>query len=219
MQTKLPHLDIKAYKGLRVPAKIVTYFFHPVFMPTVMAIILTFLNVTDFRGLNIAQRNQLWGNFAMNTIFFPLVSVLLLKAVGFIDSVQMHTTKDRIMPLIATMMFYFWAYLIMKGLQAPLILKVLSLGAFWGIVVVFILNIFIKVSMHTAAAGGAIGVILVLMMYSPTNLILPLLITMVVAGIIGTARLVMQAHTPFEIWLGYIAGILVQLAAYLYLLL
>lgn len=217
MQTKLPHLDIKAYKGLRVPAKIVSYLFHPVFMPTVMAIILTYLNIQGFRGIDVPHRNQLWGNFALNTIFFPVVSVLLLKAVGFIESIQMHSSKDRIMPLIATMIFYFWAYLIMKNLEAPLILRVLALGSFWGIVVVFILNIFIKVSMHTAAAGGALGILIVLMMFSQTSLFLPLLIAVLVAGIIGTARMVLHAHTPVEIWLGYIAGVLIQLAAYLYL--
>lgn len=186
-------------------------------MPTVMAIIVTYLNRTGFIAWNQQQRMQIWGNIALNTLFFPLITTLLLKAVGFIESIHMRTSKDRIMPLIATMIFYFWAYLIMKNLNVPLILKVLTLGAFWGVIVVFILNIFLKVSMHASAAGGAIGLILVLMMYSHTNLLLPLLLTVLVAGLIGTARMILHAHKPVEIWIGYFVGIVVQLAAYLYL--
>lgn len=218
MQTKLQLPEMHLYKGLRVPAKIISYLFHPLFMPLVMAIVVSFLDKTGFAGLAAPQRNQLFYNIALNTIFFPLISTLLLKALGFIESIQMHTAKDRIIPLIATMAFYFWCYLIMKNLPfTPLLLKVLMLGSFWGIIVVFIANIFIKISMHTAAAGGALGLVIVLMMISQINLIFPLLLALLVGGIIGTARMVLQAHRPGEVWLGYFAGVLVQLAAYWYL--
>jgi hypothetical protein len=218
MQTKLQLPEMHLYKGLRVPAKIISYVFHPLFMPLMMAIVVSFLDKTGFAGLAVQQRNQLFYNIALNTIFFPLISTLLLKALGFIESIQMHTPKDRIIPLIATMAFYFWCYLIMKNLPfTPLLLKVLMLGSFWGIIVVFIANIFIKISMHTAAAGGALGLVIVLMMISQINLIFPLLLALLVGGIIGTARMVLQAHRPGEVWLGYFAGVLVQLAAYWYL--
>src|SRR5690606_29899354 len=103
MQAKLPQLDMHSHKGLRVPAKIVSYLFHPVYMPTVMAILVSYLNRSGFVAVSAAQRYQLWGNIGLNTIFFPVLSVLLLKALGFIDSIHMHKSKDRIIPLIATM--------------------------------------------------------------------------------------------------------------------
>lgn len=217
MQTKLQFPDVQAYKGLRIPAKIVSYLFHPIFMPTIMAIMVSYLNKSAFAALDMRQKMILFGNIALNTIFFPLIATLLMKALGFIESIQMHKSKDRIIPLIATMIFYFWAYLVMKNAPAPLTLRVLMLGAFWGIIVVFIVNIFIKVSMHTAAAGGVLGIVLVVMMVSHINLFLPLLLALLIGGMIGTARMVLQAHRPSEVWLGYLIGVLVQLAAYWYL--
>lgn len=217
MQTKLQLPDIHAYKGLRVPAKIVSYIFHPLFMPTILSIMVSYLNRSAFAAIDNAHRMQLFGNIALNTILFPLISTLLLKALGFIDSIQMHKSKDRIIPLIATMVFYFWCYLVMKNIPAPLILRVLLLGAFWGVITVFMINIFMKVSMHTAAAGGVLGMVIVVMMISHINLFLPLLVALLIGGIVGTARLVLHAHRPAEVWLGYLAGILVQLAAYWYL--
>ncbi len=217
MQTKLQLPDIHAYKGLRTPAKIVSYLFHPVFMPTIMAIVVSYLNKSAFAALDNRQRLLLFANIALNTIFFPVICTLLLKALGFIESIQMHKSKDRIIPLIGTMIFYFWTYLVMKNGPAPLTLKVLTLGAFWGVIAVFMVNIFLKISMHTAAAGGVLGIVLVVMMVSHINLFLPLLLALLIGGIIGTARMVLQAHRPSEVWLGYLIGVLVQLAAYWYL--
>jgi hypothetical protein len=217
MQTKFPITDLAAHKELQLPAKIISYLFHPMFMPTLMAVVIAYLNKGAFVGIDQPHRVQFLGNIVLNTIFFPLLCTLLLKALGFIESIQMKTSKDRIIPLIATMAFYFWCYRIVSHLEAPLSLKVLILGAYWGVILVFLANIFIKVSMHTAAAGGAIGIVIVLMMIGNFNLLIPLLITLLIAGIIGTARMVLHAHKPGEVWLGYFIGILVQLAAFLYL--
>lgn len=217
MTNKLHITEIQNYKGLRFPSKVISYLFHPLFMPFITAVVVMFLNKFSFVGLGDPFKKQILANIALNTIFFPLVCTLLLKALGFIESIQMYTNKDRIIPLIATMIFYFWSYLIMKNLQVPLSLRVLTLGFFWGIIVVFMANIFIKISMHTAAAGGLLGMIIVVMMIGHINLILPFLIVLLLGGIIGTARMVLKAHKPGEVWLGYFAGIVVQLAAYWWL--
>jgi hypothetical protein len=217
MQAKFPITDLSAHKGLRFPARIISYIFHPMFMPLVMAIVISYLNKSEFVAVTNAQRSSFVLNIILNTIFFPLITTLLLKALGFIESIQLKTNKERIIPLIATMIFYFWNYWSLKHINAPLSLRVLMLGAYWGVIAVFMANIFMKVSMHTAAAGGAIGIVIVLMMIGNYNLLIPLLLTVLVGGIIGTARMVLQAHKPGEVWLGYLIGILVQLGAYLYL--
>ncbi len=56
MQPKLQFPDIHAYKGLRVPAKIISYLFHPVFMPTMMAIAVSYLNNSAFAAMDKQQR-------------------------------------------------------------------------------------------------------------------------------------------------------------------
>lgn len=203
--------------GLQIWATIISYVFHPVFMPSVMAFVLYKLMPTSFAGINAFTFGKIMLPIILNTLFFPLVATALIKAVGFIDSIKMENPKDRIIPLIATMIFYFWAYNVFKNIDAPLILRVLLLGSFWGIIVLFMINIFFKISMHTTAAGGAVGIMIVLIMVSPVNMILPFFIALLVAGLIGTARLLLKAHSSGEVWLGYIVGILVQVGAYWYL--
>jgi hypothetical protein len=204
-------------KNLRIPARIISYVFHPVFMPLVMAIAIYKLAPLSFAGIEPKIVTRWLAAIGINTVLFPLLSVALLKGVGFIKSIHMHDAKDRIIPLIATMIFYFWAYLVVKNVQAPFVLRTLILGSYWGIIAMFLVSIFYKISMHTTAAGGMLGILIVLMMTGPINMQVPLFVAIVIAGLMGTARLVLRAHTQVQIWLGYVLGIAAMLAAYVYL--
>jgi hypothetical protein len=214
-------IEKKPSRFLTLFADMVSYVFHPMFMPGVMTIVLFKLTPQAFAGFNVIDFGRrplpLLAPILINTVFFPLLAVLLMKGLGFVESIKLENPKDRIIPLIATMTFYFWIYLTMSNTNAPFLLKVLLLGSFWSVIAIFMINIFFKISMHTAGAGGAIAMIVALMLYSPVNMVLPLFITIVVAGIIGTARLILSAHSPSQVWLGYIVGFIVQLAAYWYL--
>lgn len=208
-------------KFLRVLANIISIVCHPVFMPVIMTFVLYWINRVSFGNIPTTTLYKWLATLALNTIFFPLVTIFLLKRLNFIESIKLKTSKDRIIPLIATMIFYFWAYMVFKNFKppvvAPTILKIFLLGNFWGIIAIFMVNIFKKVSMHAAAAGGMIGIFIVTMIVSRVNIFMPLMISILIAGVIGTARLVLRAHTNGEIGLGYILGILSQLAAYFYI--
>ena len=205
-------------QSLTLLANIVTYVCHPIFMPVVMAFVL--YEITPFAGVSQHQFNLWLLSIAITTLFFPVFSIGLMKPLGFITDFKMPSAKDRIIPLMVSMTFYFWISHVFKSLpnaNVPLILKVLLLGNFWGIIILFLINIFTKISMHTAAAGGMVGNIIVLMMSSAVDMEKPFFISLIIAGIIGTARMILGAHQKGDIWLGYIIGILVQLGAYWYM--
>jgi hypothetical protein len=204
---------------LRLFANIVTYVCHPVFMPLVMAIVLSRLSIS-FRDIPERQLNLWLLSIAVTAVFFPIFSILLMKPLGFITSFHLPTSKDRIGPLMTTMIFYFWVshvFNTMPGTPVPLILKVFLLGNFWGVILVFLANIFTKVSLHTAGAGSMVGILIILMLINPVNVVLPFFISLVIAGLIGSARLILRAHLPGDTMLGYLIGIVVQLGSYWYM--
>ena len=207
-------------KALRILASIISYICHPVFMPLIMAVALSKLSSNSFTGLLPKQLGLWFISIGSTAVFFPIFSILLMKPLGFINSYHMPTAKERTIPLMVTMIFYFWVSHVfnsMPGVTVPLILKVLLLGNFWGCILLFLINIFTKVSMHTAAAGGMVGILIVLMIISPVDMVIPFFTSLAIAGIIGSARLVLGAHQRGDIWLGYLVGIAVQLAAYIYM--
>jgi hypothetical protein len=207
-------------KGLRMVANVISYVCHPVFFPLVMAYVIYKLAPAGFLGLAPKQLGMWFISIGITGVFFPLFSILLMKQLGFISSFHMPTAKERTIPLMATMIFYFWVSHVfnsMPGVAVPLALKVLLLGNFWGIIGLFMINIFTKISMHTAAAGAMIGILVVLMITSPANMTVALFVSIVIAGIIGSARLILGVHEKGDVWLGYIIGFAAQLGAYVYM--
>jgi hypothetical protein len=205
-------------KGLTTLANIVSYIFHPVFMPVILAAAVYFLSPASFAGVDESKFGEWLIILGFLSVFFPLFTLFLLKKLDFIESIQLHTAKDRIIPLIATMIFYFWANMVFGNIpNVPMILHLVTLSSFWGVMVLFMINIFFKVSMHTAAAGSFAGIMIVLALISPINMLLPFFATIIVAGCIGTARRILGAHGSGEIWLGYAIGLAVTLGGYVYL--
>ena len=212
-------------RTLRALATLVSFVFHPVFMPVVMILLVYKLAPINFAGIpigNIVQEGSLANllfTVALATVFFPLLAVFLMKKLDLIKSIEMHELKDRILPLIAIMIFYFWLNHVMgnRPVQPPIVVRLLILGSFWSVIALFMASIFFKISMHATAAGGMLGLFIVLLFINPIDMRVPLFIAMILAGVIGTARLLLGAHRPGEVWAGYALGLAVQTAAYFYL--
>jgi len=183
-----------------------------------MSLVLYALLPANFASMPKELAPRWLGIIGLLTIFFPLFTIVLMKALGFVESIQLKTSRDRIMPLMATMIFYFWvSHVFNHYAGAPLLLRALLLGSFYAIIAVFMCNIFVKISMHTAAAGGMLALMTLLLFHSPTNVFAGLALSLVIAGIIGTARMYLKEHTRAEIWLGYLVGFGAQMAAWWYL--
>ena len=143
----------------------------------------------------------------------PLVSVLLLRALNFIDSIYLKTQRDRIVPYIISMTFYFAVWIYFKKNHFETDLVRMSLGIFNASVAGFLLNIIMKVSMHAIAVGVMTTFVAILTFTETVNLSLYMSVALLIAGFVCTARLIVSDHRPKEIYIGFIAGVLSQLAA------
>lgn len=204
-------------KGLQIMAKFISVILHPVFMPLISCLFLYYLLPQSFTSVKPKVLSGWVGMMVINTIIFPIIMILLLKGLGFIKSIYLRDVKERVIPLIGTMVFYFWPYLVAKNVAAPEAAKILLLGNFWGIVVVFIITIFFKISMHTSGIGSLLGFIVVLMILSQSFFLIPLLLVVLMIAIIFWARYAVSAHTMRELWMGLLVGVVAQFGAYLYL--
>ncbi|GAA4300777.1 hypothetical protein GCM10023143_02080 [Compostibacter hankyongensis] len=159
-------------------------------------------------------RFRVLGAVILNTILFPCITALLLKALGFIQSVYMRTQRDRIIPYAATMIFYFWIFYVFRHQKdIPQELTAFMLGNFIAIIIAFLCNIFMKISMHLLGAGGLLGMGFTLLS-APYFSAAPLLMALILlAGVLGTCRLLLGAHSPRELYWGLMAGIVAQLMA------
>lgn len=205
--------------ALRATATVFSYLLHPLFIP----LLITFLAVTAlpeyFSVFKTASLRYpfdiLYLRVGVGSLLFPLLAVVLSKLLGFVNSVQLEDRMDRIIPYVATTIFYFWVFYTFKRQGfAPGFFNAFLLGIFLAVVVCLVANSFVKISMHTTGWGGVLGFLMMLMWGMGMNVSLPLALAFVLAGLAATSRLVLGAHTTREIYTGLIVGILSQVIAY-----
>jgi membrane-associated phospholipid phosphatase len=217
-QTGTKPLPRTRSKALIIFSRIASFIFHPLFMTAIMAIALYQLLPGDSINFNSQEFKKWIGTLLLYTVLLPLMSIFLFKISGLISNARMHEARDRILPLLATLVFYSLTYILfVYQHKIPVLLQALLLGSCSAIIIIFIINIFYKLSVHTAAAGILPGMCIVLLLSNKLTSVLPLLLALAIAAIVGIIRWLLGAHTMGQILLGYTVGILTQLAAYFYL--
>lgn len=197
---------------LKIPANILSYLFHPLFIIGLMAWYIIYQHPTAYLGSDDRAKKWAFMIACINGIFFPLISVLLLRAVGFIKSIFLTTQKERIIPYILTNFFFFWVFWIFRNFQGtPQIMKAMTLGVLLASSAAILFNIYLKISMHAIGMGGLVGLAL-LSIYKESSVIsaLPLTVALLIAGFVCTSRLIVSNHKPAEIYLGFITGLACQ---------
>lgn len=205
--------------GARIFAGFFSYLFHPIFIPLYVTWFLVYLHPSAFAGFSAAEKKQTILIVVLNLLFFPLISVLLLRAVGFIDSLFLRTQKDRIIPYIASGIFFFWAYTVFKQQsQYPLLLTTYILGIFLASSLALIANIYFKISMHAIGMGGWLGIFIILFNTKSMLMTWPLCAVLLIAGLVCTSRLLLNSHTARDIYMGLFVGFITQVVAAMFLL-
>jgi hypothetical protein len=197
-----------------------SYVFHPLFVPMYVISFLVFLHPSYFSGFTPYEKYRVLLTTALNSIFFPAFAILLMKGLGFIKSIFLHTQQDRIGPYLSSMIFYFWtAWVFFKAdPQLALILPSFMTGVFLTTVVGLLSNIYFKISMHAMGMGGVLGLFLIIMTYNTMLMTWPLCLAILITGLVCTSRLIVSNHTTKEIYSGLFFGILCQLAAAIFIL-
>ncbi len=220
---------------LKPLARIISYIFHPLLILTYMLVLLLLVNPYLF-GLNsIAESNSkiLILRIFLSTFFIPAFSVIVLRLVGMIDSLEMPDKTERIGPYIITGIFYLWMVRnFIDNSNIPAAYTCFVLGATIGLFIAFFINIFSKISAHAVGMGGLIGMVVITMLLFSygsfsihlgifgaihLNMNVVLMISIILAGLVGTSRLLLQAHDPQDLYGGFIVGFSSQFIALYYL--
>jgi len=200
--------------ALRIPAVIFSWIFHPIFIPVYVIAFIVYLHPTYFAGFSEQAKQQTLLVVLLNMVFFPLLSIVLLKALGFIESIYLRTQKDRIIPYIACSIFYFWAYLVFrKQVMYPNVLPSFIFGVFLSCNAALMANIYQKISIHALSVGGWLGFFLVIAFSQTMLMTWPVSIVILIAGLVCTSRLLISDHTEKELYTGLFLGLICQFIA------
>lgn len=217
--------------AVRFFSRFLSILFHPLFLVTYLLLSLLLVNPYLF-GVNDWQgQNKFLLLVFISTAFLPAVSILIMKGLGLIRSIQMESAKDRIGPYIATAIFYTWLFRnLLDNPEIPKVFISCVLGATLALFMDFVINNFSKISAHATGMGGFVSLAIILEnSYNPgsffiktsmfghlqISMLLFLIAMILIAGAVCTARLFLRAHTFDQVAGGFLVGFCAQVIAYL----
>jgi hypothetical protein len=206
--------DLRQPATARVLAQIVSIVFHPLFIPVYLTAFLLFVHPLMFAGYDDGRKLRLLATVIVNLSFLPLVTVFLSWRLGFLGGMFLRTQRERIIPLAAAMIFYFWCWYVLRNItDIPVVFRDFLFGTFLTIIAGWLLNIMHKVSLHALAAGGMAGFMLILLLRTEGGSAWYIAAAVVIAGVVGSSRLITGSHRPAEVYVGLIVGALCQMVA------
>jgi hypothetical protein len=178
---------------------------------------LLYINPIVFVGYNAEDKMLVFLRVFGTSVFMPLITVVLLKALGFINSIRLETQKERIIPFVACITFFFWSYYVSKKLADPFELRAFLLSLFLTASVSLLLNNYFKISMHALGFGGLNALLVLMLFNNRMNEGLIIMLSFLLAGFVSMARMNQKSHHPFEIYSGYFTGGIIQVFSWWFL--
>jgi membrane-associated phospholipid phosphatase len=185
-------------------ATLISFIFHPVLIPTLGFLIL-FNSGFYFSMLTWEVKRYVLLIVLFSTGILPMLSVAILAINPRFD-VYMEKSRDRIIPLFFSSVFYYIGFVLLGRIKAFPVFKLFLIASVLVIIALLIISFKWKISNHMAAIGGLTGTVFALSFRSGTNPMYSILLVIIVSGLIGTARLVLGKHNISQLIAGYILG-------------
>lgn len=199
-------------------AKAVSFLFHPLLVGLYMAWFLIYRSSGFFQYQDPKVRAISLATVVVNNFLFPLVVVLLLKALGFIGSVYLRTQKERIVPYMASIIFFFWTwYVFYNRPDSPQILRDTLQGIFYAAIMSSAANVYFKISMHAIGMGGCVGMMVACLFTGSLFSPLPLAMAVLLTGLVLSSRLITGDHQRGDVLAGFLVGLSAQALAHSFL--
>ncbi|MBL7876002.1 MAG: hypothetical protein JNL53_10075 [Cyclobacteriaceae bacterium] len=203
---------------MRILATIISAIFHPLLLTTYLVWLLGY----SFPSLlMIAPENfKIILTFVFCfTFLLPAVNILVFRLFGTISSFTLDSRRERIVPFLAISMIYVvTTFLFYNKLKLSQNFNHLILLVTVLVVVSAVLTLFYKVSVHSLAIWGAIGIILPLnKALEQTYLLWPTAIALLIAGVVMSSRLYLNSHTPRQVLVGSLIGFSIGFLGIIYL--
>lgn len=198
-------------------ARLLTIVFHPLFVPFYMLMLL--LNVNTFFAMLIPVKAKLvlTAMVFLTTILLPLFIVFLLYRMKVVKSFYLKSREERIYPLLATAVFYYLTYFLLKRFSISFIFSYYMLGSTFLTILAMIISFYRKISLHMIGIGGMVGLLMGLSLSLNLDLTWFVVAAILLGGFIGFARIQSNSHKPSEIYSGFLVGAGVMFLLFIFL--
>ncbi len=195
-------------RGLTIFSNILSWLMVPLLMPVYGILLIFGLSILGMTSRG-AQTVFSLTVFTVNVIV-PILLIFLLKKQGFVDDYGLNGQKERLIPYIITILCMGATAGFMAWKNAPMWTVMFFAGGALAGLINFIVNFRWKISAHSAGVAGIVALLVHLArgpLASPSTFVW-LAVWILLAGLLGSARVWLGRHTAAQVLAGYVTGFL-----------
>ncbi len=192
-------------------SQFISTIFHPILLPTWMFLIFI---VTGICEVSFVRADVCLAIIFGTTFILPAITLLILKKFKVIESITMEKRSDRFIPLFVMIVFLYATSRFFNGIHALALYNFYLICNLMLCVVVFWINLFWKISMHGIGWGAFVATLLIMSTMSSLLYLPYFILSIILSGIVGYARLYLKSHTESQVYVGFIVGFIVVQVLY-----
>jgi hypothetical protein len=192
---------------IRKLALLLSVVFQPLLMPSLVFGLL-FFAVPQASSIPESFKVRLFYLIVTSTLLIPMVLMLGLRWSGMVKSLHFEDKSDRRTPFVLVTLFYLLTTYFLKEKTEldPILWQGMGIITF-SVALLTGITYFWKMSAHTTGIGGVLGVLGILGIYFPSlDLAYLLVAALLLGGLVASARLYLDAHSPAEVYVGLLVG-------------
>lgn len=192
---------------LRILSRVISWILNPFLL--VLFFFLMLFSVTNLAMLPLSYKIYVLLFVFLSTIFLPLLSILLYtflekKKEGKLLSFREH----RFIPYALTILCYSLGYVYMQRLMVPYYMLQVYMIAILAMIVCSLVNVWWKISAHMTSAGAVTAWVVMFGVTTGVNVVWVLCGCILLSGLLGTARMILNEHSLSQILAGFLNGYL-----------
>ncbi|MDP5091921.1 MAG: hypothetical protein NWQ17_01340 [Polaribacter sp.] len=196
---------------MKIP-QFISVILHPIVIPTIVVMLYFLVSPINFES---QQKLGVLSLVFIITYLIPLLILLLFKKLKLIDSYKTETIRDRKLPVAIMLVVFYLLGNTLHYIQNFNDIALLFYATSFGLVILYIIFHFqIKASIHLLSFGIFTGFFMVLSVIHNQSYLMIIMFTLLLSGIIASARLHLNAHTPKEIYVGFFIGLIAPIVTY-----
>ncbi len=196
-------------KNIILAARIMSMIFTPFYLPLVGLVALFLFSYMSL--LPLAYKLPMLLTVYISTILMPSLLIHLYRRVQGWTSKELGRKERRIVPYLISILCYFGCFFLMEYRNTPRVISIILVAALVIQMVCALINVWWKISTHTAGIGGLAGGLVVYSIAFSFNPIWWLAFVILLAGMVGTARMILRQHTLAQVVTGFLVGVVCAL--------
>lgn len=206
---------MKREKQIILTARLLSMLFTPFYLP-IVGITLLFL----FSYLNMfpwSYKIQVLLMVYVFTIMLPTLLIHVYRRYQGWNLIELGHREKRMIPYVLSIISYFTCVYVMERLHMPHFMGSIIVAALAVQIVCALINVWWKISTHTAAIGGVAGSLFAFSYYLGFNPVWWLCLVIIVAGMVGSSRIILRQHSLSQVVGGFAVGFICAALAILFL--